>query len=115
MAGNGLDKTNVLEFRTKDYEFNLCFDMEGERIGTLRYDLDDKMLKFDGQVDPSGRLFFDFVCEHFNGWLATGAPRDPLPDVMGQLRFNLTEAYGRIERLKEQVLELELAVASTPE
>jgi len=32
-----------------------------------------------------------------------------------QLRFNLHEAYNRIESLKKQVLELELAVATQPE
>jgi len=40
---------------------------------------------------------------------------DELRAESRQLRFNLIEAYGRIERLKEQVLELELAVATAPE
>lgn len=110
MAGTKMN--NVFDLRPPDMEFSMCFDAEDERIGTLTYDADTKKLNFDGNVDAAGALLFSYVCEHFNG----------LPAAMGryetqaqQLRFNLTEAYGRIERLKEQVLELELAVATIPE
>ncbi len=87
-------------------EWNISFDADGAPVGKLCYDHEAKELKFEGDANASGRLFFEYVCEQFNLW---HTPQ------LEQLQFNLKEAYTRIEMLKKQVLELELAVATQPE
>lgn len=49
-------------------DFSLDFIQNGEKIGSLKWNADEKVFRFKGQLDGSTEIFFEVVKEKFKEW-----------------------------------------------